>query len=406
DAIADRDNLAYKMHLIRISVTMRVEFSNKEKIKKLVAEANQKYGNHPEIAKIEAAYLFNEKFYGKALEKYLYALRCHERYGKSFVQNDFAVSIHEVYYNIAQILYLMNKEADALTYFVMALKSNKYYTNAFNNMFTLCKTMPENEIIALINSVYDIANEEDVKFIVSQVAGCSIPKIVLYYASKWNNIYGYEDDVLIYAFLAQGNYHNALEIALLYLKNDDSYSPLVTSILIMGQLFSEAEKIKDDIGDDYFELVMGYFHSRKYSGNSNSFITVLSKLIMHADTNVIDVYLKLDPEFAINSAKDIAENFLVDFQFHKAIYYFNLQFESQHSSDIKAVTAFEIGYCFYKLKQYQESVDWFDTAIENGYAQNDIAEFLEWIIDQSSNKAIKNKAEALRSVFNASTQGT
>lgn len=403
-SVTECDHFAYKMHFIKIIIAMTLESSNKEKIELLIREANKKYSEHPEIAKIEAVYRLQEKRYAESLDKYSYSLTCQEKYGKKLVQNNFAETVHEVYFSIAQISYLMNKEADALSYYVKALRSNKYNKEVFKSMFGLCMTMPEYEMIAFFNSIYDVEKEEDVNFIIAQIADCGIPKLVLYYANKWNNTFAHEDDVLIYAFLAQHNYQNALEIALLYLKNDPSYSPLVTSILIMGRLFPEAEKIKDEIGEDYFNLIMYYADGRNYSENDNTYASVFSKLIRHADQSVITDYLKLADAKEASLISSIAETFLTIFHYEQAISYYQLLFELASDEAGKAVAAFQLGYCFYKQKQYEESLYWFEKAIRNGYAENDMAEYLQWIANQTSDDGIKRKSKALMPLVNMSAK--
>ncbi len=383
-AIRDIDQLAYKMHYYKIFITMSLEGSNKTKIQSLIKEANKKFGKHPEIVKMEAVFLLLEKHYSQAYAKYLYALHCQEEYGKTLGQNNFIGTIDEVYSGIAQILCLMNREADAFSYYVKALRSNKYNREVFQSMFTLCRTMPEHETIAFLNSIYEVDKEEDVNFIIAQIAECGIPKLVLYYANKWNNTFAHEDDVLIYAYLAQRNYLNALEIALLYLKNDkDSYSPLVTAILIMGRLFLESETIKDQIGEDYRDLIRCYYSGSNYLGNNNTYVTVFSKLIKHADQNGITDYLKLADATEASLISRIAEVLLTSARYEQAISYYQLLFELTLGEDRKAVVAFNTGYCFYKLKQYKESLNWFEKAIQNGYAENDMAEYLQWMKSQS-----------------------
>ncbi len=396
DPIMARDSLAYKMYLIRTSVTLRTEYSNKEKIRRLIDEGNRKYGHHPEIAKIEATFLFSEKLYGEALEKYLYTLECQEKYGKTFEQNDFPGSVHEVYYNMAQILYLMNREADALEYYVKALRSNKYHSDAFSGMFALCGSLPENETVAFINSIYNVEREDDVRFVVARIAGCGRPRIVLYYANIWNNIFSNEDDVLIYALASQGNYSGALEIAMLYCRTDrDKYAPVAAAVMIMGQLFSEADKIKDEIGAEYFDLVRCYAGGDLFSGSKEAFANVFSMLAKHAGSYDCSGYLKIRAEMDAKTERNIAGIFLSNYRFGEAITYFDLTFESAVDEEMKASAAFQSGYCFYKLKQYGESVSRFEKAAMYGYAENDLTEFLRWISGQSADEAVKERAGAL-----------
>ena len=167
---------------------MRIDPSDRDKIRKLIVEADRNYGNHPEIAKEEAAFLLREGCYEEALEKYLYALDCQEKYGKKWGQNDFPSVVHEVYFNIAQILVHLKRETEALEYYVMALKSYKYYGKAFGNMFALFRSLPDDEIVAFLNSLYDINKKADVKFLAEQTAGCGKPVIELYYDNKLKNI--------------------------------------------------------------------------------------------------------------------------------------------------------------------------------------------------------------------------
>jgi glycosyltransferase involved in cell wall biosynthesis len=183
-AVSAIDSIAYKMHVIRISSAMRLEPSNTEKLRRLVDEAKRKYGDHPEVAKEEAACLLLEKRYGEALEKYLYALACQEKYGGTLEQNDFPAVIHEVYGNIAQILRIAGNEKDALDYFVKALQADRYYGKAFRNMFALFRSLPDEDVVAFLNSLYDPGKEADLRFLSEQAADCGRPVIAMYYAKK------------------------------------------------------------------------------------------------------------------------------------------------------------------------------------------------------------------------------
>lgn len=380
EAVTADDRLAYKMHFLRIYITMRNEPSDKEKIRGLIGEANRKYGNHPEIAAVEAAFLLSEKLYGKALEKYLYALDCQKKYGKTFGQNNFAAMCDEVYCNIGRILYLMNREADAMEYYVKALRSNRYYPEAFNRLLALCGSLPENEVVAFVNSIYDMKKEADAGFVASWAADCGRPKIVLYYADKWNNVFGRQDDVLIYALTAQGKYPDALEIALLYLKADkEKYASLVTAVVILGRLFSEAESVKDEIGAEYFDLINRCAEGGELSeGGDDAFLAVLSRLVRHTEQYDINSYIQIYAKPEAETDLKIAGIFSDDYRFEQALYYSRRAFESSGDKEIKAAAAFHAGYCYHKLRQYEESADWLEKAILNGYKEPDAVELLRW----------------------------
>ena len=395
--ISSADFFAYKMHLLRIAITMDFDFSNTEKIRRLIGEANLKYGHHPEIVKIEAVYLYREKCYEEALKKYFYALDCHEKYGPALAQNDFAADILDVYHTIAELLYLMNREADAFGYYLKALMVNKYHHKTFSKLLKLCRTINENEAIAFINSIYSHESEKDLQFVVSETASCGRPKIVLYYANRWNNVFGHEDDVLIFAFIAQGKYLKALEIALLYLKLDhDLYASLVTSIVIMGRLFSEAERIRDEIGADHYHIILHYAKNGKYTGDAKIYLSIFSILTRYIDQYDITEFLNLGNALDTSTSWEIAEIFLADYRFENAAVRFDRLFGQEKSNERKALAGFKSGYCFYKLKQYKESLDRFEKAAGYGYKDNDLPEFLCWIADQTAVVGIKKRSEEIK----------
>lgn len=393
-AVSSADFLAYKMHLLRISITMDFDFSNKEKIKRLISEANLKYGRHPEIIRIEAAYLYREKYYSKALAKYLYALECHEKYGSMFGQNDFAAGILDVYHMIAELFYLLNREADSLNYYIKSLKIDRYHLLTFGKLMKLCGTIPENETIAFINSIYNKKSEEDIQFVVSQTASCGRPGIVLYYANQWNNVYGHEDDVLIFAFIAQGKFPEALEIATLYLKLDHKlYAPLTASVIIMGRLLAEAEKIQDEIGADYYNIILQLAGNEKNKVDVKSYLTLLSIIIRYADQYDVADFLNLGYELDTSTSWEIAEILLAYFHFEKAADRFDSLVVQEDRMEKKALAAFKSGYCYYKLKLFKESLDRFEKAAGYGYKENDLNEFLCWIADQAPESNLKKRAE-------------
>jgi tetratricopeptide (TPR) repeat protein len=290
----------------------------------------------------------------------------------------------------------MNREADAFDYYMKAIRTNKYEKDIFQSMFLLLRTMPENETIAFLNSLYDISNEEDMRFLVSQVAGCGIKKIVLYYADKWNNMFGHEDDVLIYAFLALDQYQNAWEIAKLYLKENQAfYASPASAVLILGRLYPEAYFIRKAAGEDCYKLVKCFEKGTKYSGSTKTYLSVLSILIKHADQDLVDSYLRTGSPDDTELTNGIANIYLKDYKYDQAAHYYGLLANSQATGEREAKAAFQAGYCYYKLKRYEDSIHWFEKAMKHGYLENDIVEFLNWIGNQTPDDGLKRKAKEL-----------
>ncbi len=394
-AVTQYDYLAYKLHMIRIMVAVDQEFHNKEKIRKLIGEANKNFGNHPEIAKIEAAYFMKEKQYEKALEKYLFALECHKN-GKVWTQNDFEGSLPDVYFSVAEILCLMNRETDALDYYVRLLSVDKYNVPGFMNMLKLFREVPEDDVIAFLNSIYDIGREEDVSFIVSIISKTGRPKLILYYTIIWNKTFLHEDDVLIYAFLSQGNYRQSLEIAMLYAEAEPkAYAPLVTAIILMGGLYSEADIIKEKLGPDYFNLILCFAEGGHYSGEKDIYLSVLSLLVKFSGQHEFINFIKIVRDSDSSIRWEIAEFLIHEHQYEWAIRSYTDLYSLPCCEDRKTDALFKLGYCYYKLKQYRESLDWFERAIIGGYSENDLSEILRWVRTQSSDPGVNQKAEAL-----------
>lgn len=392
-AINEVDHLAYKMHFYKIFISLME--SDRDKTEFLIREANRRFGNHPEIAKLEGTYYLKEKRYTNAYEKYLHALNCQIKYGAVLGQNSFNATIHEVYFSIGYLLDLMNREGEAFDYYTKAIQASRYQKEIFKSLFALCRTLPENETIAFLNGLYDIGSEKDLRFMVGQVAGCGLSKIVLYYAEKWNKRFGHEDDVLIYAFLELGDYQSALEIAMVYLQKDKAaFSPVVAAIMILNGKFPKASAIRENIEEDYYDLVESYWNRKQYSGSKEAFLSVLTILIKYADGNLTGCFIETGDNLELTQG--IAEVYLRDRQHESAIPYYRLLAESESNEAGKAEAAFQTGYCFYKLRQYEESIDWFESAIQSGYTENDLMEFIRWIAEQTQDDGVKSKAKVLK----------
>ncbi len=394
--ISQYDYLAYKLHLIRIVVMVGHEFHNKEKINEFIDEANGSYENHPEIARVIATYYFKEKLYEKALEKLFFALEIQEKNGKSWTQNDFEGKLPDVYFTIAEILYFMNRETDSLNYYVKLLNLNKYHEPGFKSMLKLFRGVPEDDTITFLNSIYDVNKEDDIRFLISNISETGMSTLVLYYAIKWNKTFLHEDDVLIYAYLSQCNYQQALEIAKLYLQSEsDTFSALVTAIILMGRLFSEVDAIKGAIGTDYYNLIVCCKEARLYTGDKSSYLSVFSILEKYGDRYDSMDFLGICGDSDCGIIFDVAEILLADHRYGQAIDHYKDSYFLPGDSSKKTDAAFKIGYCYYKLKQYCESLDWFEKAIISGYSDNDLFEFLRWIGAQSADHTVKQKVETL-----------
>lgn len=350
-----------------------------------------KFPEHPVFYVYMARSKVNSQEYTKALENYERALKLQHKYND--IEINFVSSIlHEIYFNIGWLYELKNDHSNALTNFVNALKQNKYYSEAFLALIQLIKRFNDEDIIALLSSIYDKTNFNDVKFLVDQLSKVKLGKVLFYYTNIWLNDFKKNDTALLFAFLANKKYERAFELfSNCYFAKKEDWSELFSvTAALLSKNDSNIALIKEYVNSSYKKILEGLSNlDNKRIFNSDDaeyYAALLKELIFIGDSELVKRYLDLQNNFDINIRGLIGNVLFEQREFSKAINQYKdyLQTNNEMEQFVKAEYYFNIAYCHYKLHQFEKAEQCFKKASELGYNKNNLHEFLLFI---------KNKVE-------------
>lgn len=379
----------YKVYLLKIQSMGLLDnrYSDKE-IGKVVDKAILEYPDHPEILWIKAQYLVRIKRYRDALDCFFKAIESNKS-NKNDMCNYFEGYIHQAYCDIGAIYVYMNKEEAAIEYFIMALEKNKYNKDAAVRMLRLIRNNKDEFIISLMNEIYNTNEFVDMQFVIACLCEVKIKIPLIYYTKKWNSTFKQEDISVLLSMLALEKYNDVIKLGLITAKNNETKVGLdiaLTAILLTGSKnFYKDELIAIDPNSyqllDYFED-----GSRNFLLD-DSFIDLLKSvlnLIIPFCSNRIPIEFL---EFILNHCTDEASYILFDQllfydKYETALEYYSKLFEKANDKGIKGRICFISGFCAYKLKKFDKSVEMLNKAIDYGNGEYEATELLG-IIDET-----------------------
>lgn len=352
-------------------------------IENAIHEALDKFPNHPNFHFTYAYFFINEKKYEQALKELLLTLKYKKEY--KGIETDFTEGfISDIQFKIGFIFDLKNNINEALKYYYNSLKIDKYNCDAFEKIIDLIEGESLINKIEFINSLYDINKKEDVTFIKDHLVKLKKRGILAYYTNILYKKHGYVDISMPISMLAEGKYETAFKIFFKGYASD--YSDSNAILLIVSCLLSKNLKnIRDltKIIKPSFKRIMESFigeTDRLYNVDVKSYITILRELLLFNEQDTIKTYTSLKQNFDINISDKIAKVFMDNYKYEEAI---KLYEELNNENNLKNVYMSK-GYCFFKLKKYDKAQSSFERAIEKGYKENDVYEFLNWI-DKNEN---------------------
>ena len=367
----------------------------------ILDEANKFILMYPEeqaFYNIAASIYKSEKKYDKAIEYYTKTIELKNNHRLSSYFSEINTNA-DIYLYLGSLYEVKNHIEKSVEYYLKSLSENKR-SEAFMKLMVLIRQEKPEEIIYILNEIYDINNKEDVKFIVNELSLLKYGKVLSYYHNIWLNNFKEEDSSVIFNLLGNGSFNEAFEI--LYKCYALEKNPWLQKFLVVSAILSHSEEKVNkawNIVDDFHKKILKFNNEINFEEEEiTSFIDLIEEFILISEDNK-------DLEKII-SMKDIfrenISNLIGDKLFKWKIYDWDLEVYNFYFEDEKVNLYdktnyyFKSGVSLFYLGKYEESLKYFEKAITNGYGDFDLFEFLNWIKDKSNDSRIKDNVEELK----------
>lgn len=393
---------AFRVYLYKSLSMMNLKKDySEEEVYNTILIGIKEFPNHPEVKTCEADILMYQGKKELALAAYKEALQMHEKYDQ-YYSNNFQNSIDNVLNNIGAILALKNCEIQALDYFIKALSFEKYNESVFKNMMDIIKNQAAKEIIGFLNSFYDINAPKDLDFLTLQLARLKLKTPFYYYFTKLNKTNQHADIYPILALFLNNDTEKVINLIYpIYLESKEKqYEILLILSLICGEHRQWYYNHIEDIPQVYRRFLKDFFQFENYLDYSDeekdAFLNILAELIPMENEYYAENFINRLKNLKNRFAEEIANLFLKNKKYDKATYHYQNAIIKELDISRNVICYFCIGYCYYKKGNYFESLNYFESALLNGYEDiNQILEFISWIREKAENEELFNKTNEI-----------
>lgn len=352
-----------------------------EEIQRVIGNAVSKFPNHPEIIRLRAELYKKNKMYDEAFSDYALSLELNDNF-QDFLINDYYLYIDQVYNELGTISLMKKDKGAALEYFFLSLKENNFNQDSLVKLVRISSNTDVEEIIYLLNSVYQINEFKNIEFLISILSQIK-SKALIYYQEVWNKDYKEEDLSLIVTFLLLKKYEKAYHLIVNLLKKHTNKQLelflLITSLLIDRK--SCYEKCIDLLTDEnIIDILKNLAFEKKIKVKEKDIvISVIRELILLNEDITINKFLD---KIELKSVGDFYENignlyFNIQDYINSKLWY-TMSMET-NSYILKREILFKIGICEFQLDEYINSYIYFIRAENEGYDKEEILQYINWL---------------------------
>lgn len=369
-----------KIHKVMIDCLYKLGRPKKE-VEEKIKEKIALFPDHPNFYGSYGLFLLDEKRYQEALDNLLLAIELNSTY--KGIEVNFVIGIISfILHRIGKIYELMGEPEQALCYYHKSLLEDKYNDEAFQSLFWLIKNQPASDIIELINEIYDINKEKDVKFLVDELLKYKPAQVLAYYTLIWYKKFQHEDSALTFTMLAEGKYDTAFKLFRAGYLESKSYEQEILAV-VSALLSDNTDNIKSllTIVNPSLQRILSAYALEQTllsAEDIDAFISIFKEMLLFKNDKAIDGLLNLKTLLPFEVISKIAKVYM-DYQlYEEALFYYN-KFIAETTLNAAYLAR---GYCYYRLGDYHQAQENFKQAIHLGYQENDVYEFMNWTQDR------------------------
>ncbi|WP_148206731.1 glycosyltransferase family 2 protein [Desulfitobacterium hafniense] len=389
-------NLNVRVHSILINAMLNLQYPAHEVMEE-VESAIAIFPRHPLFYFYKAKFLHDDSCYEAAWVEAQRARQLHDTY-EDIEINDLPTNFGNLYNMLGAISEFKSDSGAAMGYYLDALKLDKYEALAFSRLMKLIRTQPLEEIVAFLNTLYDLDNEADLDFLAMSLVNHAVPQVLAYYTSLREKKYPKEDYVVLQMLVANGRYDKAFATLLdCYIKDGDERLALVTATAaaLSGNVVYMLQAI-EQLPSAYANILKAYQGERVLFDEEDraAFMKILRTFILWADDAAKQKLFELADQFPDGLAV-IGYQFLQEGHYQESLAYYSAAVEqalAAASFAVHPLLYYQQGYCLHRLNNPVAAAEAFVKAYEAGYQANDIYEYLRWNADKlPSGSRLKEK---------------
>lgn len=362
------------LNIIRSLILMDSAHSER---REWIVRAMNLFPGHPDFVWLNGLQYLAEQKYSNALETLLNAITL----GKEYSGHE-AVTItrvmSEIYAHIGSIYLLKNDQNNAFDYFVKALKENRYTDKAFEELIAIIGEYPYEETIPLLNSMYD-DSEKDISFLVTKLAELRKGKLLIYYANIWRSKFNKVDITDFYTLYLNDKYEESFKMLCASIIEDE-IDKVTQVYIVVCALLSMRESIIhlawSKVNDSYKRILEVYIGKKNLlvEEDAAALIDLFSELVRLCSDEMLKELFKIT-EFL---SKDLSVQIALILMNQKR-YGLALQYFKESDLLLEADGLFQFGLCCYRLKMYPKAKELFEKAMEGGFGEQRIYDYLLWV---------------------------
>ncbi len=382
----------FRIFIVRLKSMICLDEVSHQDTYKEIQKYLELYPHHPEIKLCEAYFFDKLGCYDLALEKYIDAVNLDDGYdGKN--QSLFYEKLNSILIKIGEIYELKGLGSESFDFYLEVLKADKSNLKALTNLLGLLRYEKTEDVIMLLNSLYDIKNVDDQKRLLLGLCSIKSPLLTYYFNLYYNIEKDVDQSILIMYFIVSRNTPSAIDAAsyLLDVKRSSNFEYLLALSLISGKHKDLYLKHKDKCGNKYDFILNVCFENAKPDlfgeDQLSSFAKLLDDLIRLGDETATESYLSGFTILNEQLHEIIGDCFSETKYYEKAIRYYEM-FD-------KPSLLVKLGINYFYLTEYQKSVNCFEKVINNQEYYYKVISYLEWIGYSEAPVDIKRKAQSL-----------
>jgi len=397
----------YKPYVFLINSMTHLKTYSEETVVACCNEAIEKFPHHPEIWMMQGLYYRSIGCCKKSLLSLLKAVEVNACYNDFSRNNDFYALSPKAYTNIAQIYEMMNQSAKALDYYIKALQQAKTkQVAAFTGLISLIRKQDPTEVIYFLNTLYNITDEGDIRFLVVNLFRLRVKKVLDYYhkilSDKFSN-----ERLNGLVLLTSCNFEEGFSFLVnSFHKHGDKDTELLA---VVALLINERPKLVDLLGTQLQpslrKIISAYFqteHNIQLSTNDFPiFCDLLIEMVYLGNQKQTETLLQLGKSFFSEEVCGQIGTILLNQGFFGYALNMFLRYINSASSitEIPKHYYCEAGYCCYRLKDFTGAAHYFSQALKFGFRRHYIFDFLEWSYQQCPDEAIKEKFKVMKELY-------